>query len=274
VKKPADWNKDKAKPKVNTDISTMMRDFINSQEGSSGFDFIKVACNQQGNCSWKGDACKMKILAYQSRGVEWDCTKVATLKTENDGRVSPDGALFGVSDESYTTYENCVKYYRAHPDKMEADAKAFRAMKAVTQTLFRDFPIEGRDGDDYIAVRVEKDDDLVRDVASNGEFGMLTTGSCESTGTFRSSYPPRGQITVRRVPLSRLNFSFVTTVDKNGTLPFASEGESETTIDLNGIPMWNGGYKDSTIYDLKPLRKRYLAAEKKWIAAGRKLANQ
>ena len=136
-------------------------------------------------------------------------------------------------------------------------------MKAALQVIYENLDIEGKTPEgDFLVCRMETNSGFVRQACgiAPGGFGSMPSGGCESTGQFTSVFS--GDMTVRRLPLSRMCGTYLLSRDGRGASGFYGDRENEVTFDINGrsIPVFNFGPCKSGV-DLKSIRSAFLKAE-------------
>lgn len=231
---------DNSKGKVTSgkSLTELVMDFVNrggdpeAEPDTSRWAFIRSAQSDQGGDSWYGDAGKMKILNYAARGVEWN---PATAKL-TDGYIGNGGATFGTGHIS-SNYKQCAKEYANDTALMEHDMVSFRAMKAALQTIYSNLDIEGKTPEgDFIVCRTETSQAWFPKGFKAGTWGHLNSAGCESTSQFKQTFS--GAMTIRRLPLSRMNGSYLLSSDGKGGTAFLGDSENEVTFDINGFEIY------------------------------------
>lgn len=268
--------KPKEKKASGKNLTQLVMDFVNrggdpeGTEDKSRWAFIKEAQSDQGGNSWRGDAGKMKILNYAARGLEWN---PETAKLEQ-GYIGRGGSVFGTGRVS-SAYKRCAKEYAENPTLMEHDMVAFRAMKAAIQTVYGNLDIEGKTPEgDFIVCRTETSQAHFPKDFKAGGWGHLHSGGGESTSQFKQTFS--GAMTIRRLPLSRMNGSYLLSSDGRGGTAFLGDSENEVTFDINGYDidvLWaprldsngkpTGNNLSSSGTDLKRYRNYFLEMERK-----------
>lgn len=268
--------KPKEKKVSGKNLTQLVMDFVNrggdpeGTEDKSRWGFVREAQSDQGGNSWSGDAGKMKILNYAARGLDWN---PETAKLEN-GYIGRGGSVFGTGRVS-SAYKRCAKEYANDPKLMEHDMVAFRAMKAALQTMYGNLDIEGKTPEgDFIVCRTETSQEFFPKGFKAGGWGHLHSGGGESTSQFKQTFS--GAMTIRRLPLSRMNGSYLLSSDGKGGTAFLGDGENEVTFDINGYDidvLWapeldrngkpTGDDESSSGTDLKRYRNYFLEMERK-----------
>ena len=251
-----------SEPEPSRSLTEEVIDFVSkngdpsAQADRSRWEFIRSAQSDQGGCSWSGDACKMKILSYDARGIEWDPSKTP----HENGEAKNGGAMFG-NGCVRREYEAMARHYASHPAELAKDRETFRSMKAALQVIFENLDIEGKTPEgDFIVCRTETDESFARSNVPVGKFGSMPSASCESTASFRSVFT--GDLTIRRLPLSRMNGTYLLGASETNPVAFFGDGENEVTFDINGrdILVYNAGRAVSGT-NLKAKREEFLKAE-------------
>lgn len=260
------------KPKdaqVNTkpSVTETVIDFVEKTTGN--YDFIKKWCDSQAGSSWDMDACKAKIFEFELRGKNPDPT---TGIMELNGRlVGKNGELYGFkkrdNESRIKNYKKAWEYYKAHPDEMDRDRQAFRAYKASVQVVLENTKCEYIDHDTgtIILCRTEQEEVMEMDGMKKGEFGRMTRSGAESHSIFRTvNIAGADQLTIVRVPYSRISGMYFMNRDKNGESLFLGDGENEFNVDINNgeLPVYYYGTVRPS-RDTKPYIKEFLEAEKK-----------
>lgn len=254
------------KPKgaqVNTtpSVTEAVIDFVEKTTGN--YAFIKSWCNSQASSSWDYDACKAKILEFELRGKNPDPT---TGKKLPNGRiVGKNGELYGWGSRA-KVYKAAWEDYQNNPDQLKKDRDAFRAYKACCQIALENLDCANNDKESgtLILCRTERSDVMTMDGMKVGQFGRMMRSGAESHSIFKTvTIAGANQLTIVRVPYSRVSAMYFMDRDKNGGSLFLGDSENEFNVDINNgeLPVYYYG-KVYANRDTTPYIKKFLAAEK------------
>lgn len=242
-------------------------DIVDRQTGGN-YSFVSTWCSAQARDSWTKEACKAKIFEFEMRGKDPD----PYTGTEDSKRrlVGRNGELYGFwkdgSDVRIRNYKKVWDRYKAHPKEMERDRAAFRAYKACTQVIIENTDFAGKDEATGTVVlgRTEKKEVMDMNGLSEGRFGTMVRSGAESHSIFRTVCIDKAhELTIVRVPYSRISGVYFLDRDKNGISLFLGDRENEFNVDIcNGeLEVYYAG-KVNAGEELKPYVEKFLAAEK------------
>lgn len=241
-------------------------DFVEQRTG--GYGFIRDWCSAQAGDSWKFNACKAKIFEFEMRGKNPDPT---TGREDSKGRlVGKNGELYGFkvgsSEVRINNYKDAWNFYKRNPYIMNRDRAAFRAYKACVQVLLETTDFDGKDAatGTVILGRTEQESVMKMNWMRKGRFGTMMRSGAESHSIFATvCIHGADQLTLARVPYSRISGMYFIDRDKLGKGLFLGDKENEFNCDIcNGeLEVYYAGTVTAG-ESLAPYRKKFLAAEK------------
>lgn len=233
------------------------------------YQFIKDWASSQAGDSWNTDACKAKIFEFELRGKNPDPSK--GVMQPNGRLVGPDGELYGFkiggSDRRIANYKAAWDYYKRNPDEMDRDREAFRNYKAGVQVVLENLDCDNNDPDSgtMILCRTEQKSVMQMDNMKKGQFGRMMRSGAESHSIFETVViGGANQLTVVRVPYSRISGTYFLSRSDKGESMFLGDGENEFNVDINNgdLPVYYAGQ----VYageNTAPYVEEFIKAEKR-----------
>jgi hypothetical protein len=163
-------------------------------------------------------------------------------------------------------YKAAWEEYQNNPDQLKKDRDAFRAYKACCQIALENLDCANNDKESgtLILCRTERSDVMTMDGMKVGQFGRMTRSGAESHSIFKTvTIAGADQLTIVRVPYSRVSAMYFMDRDKNGGSLFLGDSENEFNVDINNgeLPVYYYG-KVYANRDTTPYINKFLAAEK------------
>lgn len=233
------------------------------------YQFIKDWASSQAGDSWNTDACKAKIFEFELRGKNPDPSK--GVMQPNGRLVGPDGELYGFkiggSDRRIANYKAAWDYYKRNPDEMDRDRETFRNYKAGIQVVLENLDCDNNDPDSgtMILCRTEQKSVMQMDNMKKGQFGRMMRSGAESHSIFETVViGGANQLTVVRVPYSRISGTYFLDRSDKGESMFLGDGENEFNVDINNgdLPVYYAGQVHAG-ENTAPYIEEFIKAEKR-----------
>ena len=212
-------------------------------------NFIAVSQGAQGDSSYSAKACKMKIARLNAMGIR------------------PEDAEKNGYHANGPGWGEAIKTYRANPEMLARDTATYLHYQGAMQLMLENtnMPYIDRKSRTILLGRTEADD-----VASLYNFkpwqeAKHNRGINESHGMFRTVYVKGGNLTVARVPFSRISGCFMAEKVIDGRVVestgFLRDGENEMTADTRGLRVLHCE-KVAPHKDMKPYYDKFLEWER------------
>ena len=217
-------------------FTSMMADYINAQEveihGAKeklNFDFIPKWQSAQGSDSYDKsnpdlDACKLKIARLNALGI----TNLKDAKQR---------FYIGVNNNYHQkNIKAAFQYYQNNPDELERDTQTFLRYQAGIVVALENCAFPGNDIANHSVLLMRSENANIIGNSQIGSEWQAQKGINESHSIFRQTYIFGTELTITRVPYSRISgMFFAERYPGNNNCCFLSDGENEFNADTSGL---------------------------------------
>lgn len=212
-------------------FTTMMADYINAQEveihggkEKLNFDFITSGQHSQGKDSYYPEACKMKLARLNALGIDFKDAEKYYYTSANRPKF-------------YKYLTDAVDYYKKNPDELERDTQTYLRYQSGVVVALENCKFPGNDiANRSIFLMRTEPSDIVGNSKPGHEW-FAKKGINESHSVFRPVYVHNQEMTITRVPYSRISGIYLAEGDpgKPYSDAFMGDSENEFTADTSGL---------------------------------------
>ena len=236
----------------NQSFTSMVFDHISSKHVNyKGKDipleptFITVSQKSQGGDSYNYDACKMKIVRLNALGIK---------PSEAEKR----GYFIGLKKKNW---KDAVDYYKKNPAEFARDTETYVRYQSALSIALENTTMPGNDPKSRSMILARTEDDKVVSTSTPGGELKAKHGVNESHSMFRTTVVTGDNLTMVRVPYSRISGTFMAeSRPGSNSCAYLGDSENEADADTNGLRVLFVG-KVQSGEDLEKYRRQYLAWE-------------
>lgn len=212
-------------------------------------NFIRKAQADQAGNSFAHDSCKMKMVRLNAQGIKPD---------------DADQSYFtGISDYQTKNWADAKKYYEDHPDELARDTETYLRYQSAVQIALENTNFEGKDPATRSILLGRTEDDNVMANSKVGHEMQAKHGVNESHGIFQTVVVEGSNLTVTRVPYSRISgIYFAERKPGTNRAGFCGNDENEFTADTSGLKTMYVKEHVGSGENMKPYRETYIKWEK------------
>ena len=213
--------------------------FLRQEIGNYAIEEIEKRNNAQGKDSYSVKACRTKILRLRAQGFDIRDSRYQTFEDLYKDATAA-GYYLGTPKSSH--YKNIKKAYNAYKaDETIYDQEYEDSLKynAALQLALENSEFTGNDKSTRTVVLMRTEDDNVVTTTKPGEKSQHLRGVNESHSVFQTVVVGGDNLTMVRVPYSRINgFYMMQSGVKYDKPMYGSDAENEFSADTHGLPAY------------------------------------